>query len=139
MPNFIVKKRPAIGITITVLVLSVVVGIATLPDEVLLEPSTENSQAIQEDIPFVPKADEVSNLVAQAEEKKNAEKTKAELDALKMELEKLKKEISQTQPAAEIPQEVAQVPETPQEEFDSETEGKIISINISDGVGGGDH
>ena len=132
------KKRPAIGITITVLVLSVVVGIATLPDEVLLEPSTENSQVIQ-DIPFVPKADEVSNLVAQAEEKKNAEKTKAELDALKMELEKLKKEISQTQPAAEIPQEVAQVPETPQEEFDSETEGKIISVNISDGVGGGDH
>lgn len=130
------KKRPVIGLTVAVVVLSVIMGIATLPDEVLLEPSAENSQTIQEDIPFVPKIEEVSNLVSESITEKKLEKTKAELDALKNEFEQLKKEINEPKPASEIPEEVTQVSETPDEEFDNPSEGKVISINLKDGVGG---
>ena len=61
------KKRGIIGIGITFLVLSIIVGIASLPDEVLLESSTnENSQTLSEDFESVPTMDEISNFVSES-------------------------------------------------------------------------
>jgi len=131
-----VKRHPIIGLSITALVLSVIIGIASLPDEVLLEsPTNENSQTLSEDIQSVPTMEQVSNLDSESKHEKNMDKTNAELNALKMELDKLKKELNQIKSVSEIPEEVLEVSETEDEPLEDQLEGRIISVNLRDGVG----
>ena len=81
------KKRPVIGISITVLVLAVVIGIASLPDEVLIDStSIENSKTLPEDTPIVPTLEESQDFIANSNAQKNLDDAKAEIDALKNEM-----------------------------------------------------
>jgi predicted nuclease with TOPRIM domain len=133
---YIVKKRRIIGIGVPFLVLSIIVGIASLPDEVLLESSTnENSQILSENIQSVPTIEQVSDLVQETESEKKIEKTNAELNALKKELDKLKKEITQLKTGSEIPEEISETSETVDEELEDQPDGNVIRVSISDGVG----
>jgi len=133
---YMVKKRRIIGIGVPFLVLSIIVGIASLPDEVLLEPSTnENSQIYSENIQSVPTMEQVSDLVQETESEKKIEKTNAELNALKKELDKLKKEITQLKAGSQIPEEISETSETVDEELEDQPDGNVIRVIISDGVG----
>lgn len=77
------KKRPAIGLTVTVLVLSVIIGIASLPDEVLIEPSAiEGTQTNTEAVPPLEKSQE---FIANAVTEKDLNAAKTEIDTLKQE------------------------------------------------------
>ena len=133
---YMVKKRRIIGIGVPFLVLSIIVGIASLPDEVLLESSTnENSQILLENIQSVPTMEQVSDLVQETESEKKIEKTNAELNALKKELDKLKKEITQLKTGSEIPEEISETSETVDAELEDQPDGNVIRVIISDGVG----
>ncbi len=133
---YIVKKRRIIGIGVPFLVLSIIVGIASLPDEVLLESSTnENSQILSENIQSVPTIEQVSDLVQETESEKKIEKTNAELNALKKELDNLKTEITQLKTGSEIPEEISETSETVDEELEDQPDGNVIRVSISDGVG----
>ena len=82
------KKLPAIGISITVLALSVIIGIASLPDEVLSNPSSvENPQTIPEDIPIVPTLEETQDFISSSDAQKKIDDANAELNSLKKKLE----------------------------------------------------
>lgn len=130
------KRRPAIGLGITALVLSILFGIASLPDEVLIESSTvENSQTLPDDMPFVPTIEDVSDLVPESVPKKNTDNTNVELNALKNELDQLKKEIKQLKTVSDIPEEISQVSETEDEQLQEPTGSNVITVSISDGVG----
>ena len=140
------KKRGIISIGITFLVLSIIVGIASLPDEVLLESSTnENSQNVPEDIQLIPTEEEMSNFVSEPKSQKNMEKINAEINSLKKEIDELKKELNYSKTSSDIPEEVLQVTEmenkelkvseTKNKELEDESDGKVITVNISDGVG----
>ena len=88
------KKRPAIGLSITVLVLAVIIGIASLPDEVLIDsPSIENSKTLPEDIPLVPTLEESQDFISNYDTQKNLDDAKAEIDTLKNEMIELKNEL----------------------------------------------
>jgi len=133
------KKRGIIGIGITFLVLSVIIGIATLPDEVLIESTTvENSQTMS-DAQAVPINEEINNFIIKSEVDKNLENAKAELDALKKELRELKKDLVELKTASNIleetPTSLESQEEVSEEQSMEETEGKVIRINIKDGVG----
>ena len=131
-----VKKRRIIGIGVPFLVLSIIVGIASLPDEVLLESSTnENSKILSENIQSAPTIEQVSDLVQETESEKKIEKTNAELNALKKELDKLKKEITQLKTSSEIPEEISETSETVDEELEDQPGSNVIRVIISDGVG----
>ena len=52
------KRRAIIGLSIMVLVLAIVFGIASLPDEVLIGPSSQNFQPKSEEFQFVPPNEE---------------------------------------------------------------------------------
>ncbi len=133
---YMVKKRRIIGIGVPFLVLSIIVGIASLPDEVLLESSTnENSQILLENIQSVPTMEQVSDLVQETESEKKIEKTNAELNALKKELDKLKKEITHLKTGSEIPEEISETSETVDAELEDQPDGNVIRVIISDGVG----
>jgi len=133
---YIVKKRRIISIGVPFLVLSIIVGIASLPDEVLLESSTnENSQILSENIQSVPTIEQVSDLVQETESEKKIEKTNAELNALKKELDNLKTEITQLKTGSEIPEEISETSETVDEELEDQPDGNVIRVSISDGVG----
>ncbi len=133
------KKRGIIGIGITFLVLSVIIGIASLPDEVLIESTTvENSQTMS-DAQAVPINEEINNFIIKSEVDKNLENAKAELDALKKELRELKKDLVELKTASNIleetPTSLESQEEVSEEQSMEETEGKVIRINIKDGVG----
>ena len=133
------KKRPAIGVSIAVLVLSVIIGIASLPDEVLIDPSSvENIQTTKEEIPIVPALEESHALISNSNEQLKLDDTKTELDALKKEMSDLKNDLVDLKINSQIPVETLIIPEvkdvTP--DVDSEkSQGKVIKINIKDGVG----
>jgi len=142
------KKRPVIGLSITVLVLSVIIGIASLPDEVLIDPSSiENTQTLPEDIPLVPTLEEAQDFISNSDAQKNLDDTKAELDALKKEMSELKNELVDLKINSQIPDEiltttgvkdvVSKVDSQGESQMDSqeESQGKVITINIKDGVG----
>ncbi len=133
------KKRGIIVIGITFLVLSVIIGIASLPDEVLIESTTvENSQTMS-DAQAVPINEEINNFIIKSEVDKNLENAKAELDALKKELRELKKDLVELKTASNIleetPTSLESQEEVSEEQSMEETEGKVIRINIKDGVG----
>ena len=133
------KKRPVIGLTITVLALSVIIGIASLPDEVLIDPSSiDNTQTLPEDIPIVPTLEEAQDFVANSDAQKKIDDTNAELDALKKEMRELKNELVELKINSQVPDEILPTPEAEDvaPEVDSEeSQGKVIKINIKDGVG----
>jgi len=133
------KKRGIIVIGITFLVLSVIIGIASLPDEVLIESTNvENSQTMS-DAQAVPINEEINNFIIKSEVDKNLENAKAELDALKKELRELKKDLVELKTASNIleetPTSLESQEEVSEEQSMEETEGKVIRINIKDGVG----
>ena len=140
------KKRPVIGLSITVLVLSVIIGIASLPDEVLIDPSSiENTQTLPEDIPLVPTLEESQDFISNSDAQKNLDDTKAELDSLKKEMIELQNELVlkiNSQVPEEIPT-IAEVedvaPEVDSEESQvdpqEEPKGKVIKVSMKDGVG----
>ena len=122
------KRRPIIGLSITAFVLSAIIGIASLPDEVLLESSTiENSQTLPEEIQSVPTMEEVSGFVSESEVEKKVEKTNAELNALKRELDQLKKEINRIKVVSDVPEEFSEISETTHEELENQSEGRVIT------------
>ena len=132
------KKRPVIGLSLTVLVLSVIIGIASLPDEVLIDPSSiENTQTLPEDIPLVPTLEESQDF-SNSDAQKNLDDTKAELDALKKEMIELQNELVALKINSQVPDEIPTITEVKDvaPEVDSEeSQGKVIKINIKDGVG----
>ena len=142
------KKRPVIGISITVLVLAVVIGIASLPDEVLIDStSIENSKTLPEDTPIVPTLEESQDFIANSNAQKNLDDAKAEIDALKNEMSKLQNELVELKTTPQVPEE--NLPAAPvedvapkeasqeksQEDTQVESQGKVIKVSIQDGVG----
>ena len=132
------KRRPVIGLSITVLVLSVIIGIASLPDEVLIDHSSiENSQTLPEDIPIVPTLEESQDFT-NSDAQKNLDDTKAELDALKKEMSALKNELVELKINSQVIEEnltITEVEDVAPEVDSEESQGKVIKINIKDGVG----
>jgi len=134
------KKRPVIGLSITVLVLSVIIGIASLPDEVLIDPSSiENSQTLPEDIPLVPTLEESQDFISNSDAQKNMDDTKTELDALKKEMSALKNQLVELKITSQVIEENLTITEVedvaPKVDSQEESQGKVIKINIKDGVG----
>jgi len=134
------KKRPFIGLSITVLVLSVIIGIASLPDEVLIDSSSlENSQILPEDIPLVPTVEESQDFISNSDAQKNIDNTKAELDALKKEMTVLKNELVDLKINSQVPEEnlpIASVEDVaPKVDSQEKSQGQVFTINIKDGVG----
>ena len=133
------KKRPAIGVSIAVLVLSVIIGIASLPDEVLSNPSSvENPQTIPEDIPIVPTLEETQDFISSSDAQKKIDDANAELNSLKKEIRELKNELVDLKINPQVPEETLTITEveavTPKVNSE-ESQGKVIKINIKDGVG----
>ena len=132
------KRRPVIGLSITVLVLSVIIGIASLPDEVLIDPSSiENSQTLPEDIPIVPTLEEPQDFT-NSDAQKNLDDTKAELDALTKEMSALKNELVELKINSQVPEEnltITEVEDVAPKVDSEESQGKVFKINLNDGVG----
>ena len=133
------KKGPVIGLTVTVLVLSVIIGIASLPDEVLIDSSAiENTQTTTEEIPIVPALEESHALISNSNEQIKFDDTKAELDALKKEMSDLKNDLVELKTDSKVPDETPAVKvedASPKVDSQEESEGKVITVNIHDGVG----
>ena len=133
------KKRPVIGLTITVLILSVIIGIASLPDEVLIDPSSiESTQTMPEDIPIVPTLEEAQDFVANSDAQKKIDNTNAELDALKKEMSVLKNELVDLKINSEVSEEnltITEVEDVTPAVDSEESQGKVIKVSINDGVG----
>jgi hypothetical protein len=134
------KKRPAIGLAVSVLILSVIIGIASLPDEVLNEPSTiEGTQTTPENTPLVPTLEESQKFVANAVVEKDMDAAKAEIDALKQDMKKLQNELVELKTDSQAPDTANEVTEVkdmpPKADSEENSEGKVITINIKDGVG----
>ena len=133
------KKGPVIGLTVGVLVLSVIIGIASLPDEVLIDSSAiENTQATKEEIPIVPTLEESHALISNSNEQIKFDDTKAELDALKKEMSDLKNDLVELKTDSKVPDEkpAPKVEDaSPKVDSQKESEGKVITVNIKDGVG----
>ena len=129
------KKRGIIVIGITFLVLSVIIGIASLPDEVLIESTTvENSQTMS-DAQDIPPNEEINDFIIKSDVDKNLENTKAELDALKKELRELKNELSNLKIDRGVLEEETTVVDAEDDSPENQTEGKVITVNLKDGVG----
>ena len=134
------KRRPVIGLSITVLVLSVIIGIASLPDEVLIDStSIENSQTLPEDIPLVPTLEESQDFISNSDAQKNMDGTKAKLDALTKEMRALKNELVELKINSQVPEENLTITEvedvTPKVDSQEESQGRVIKITMKDGVG----
>ncbi len=134
------KKRPAIGLTVSVLVLSVIIGIASLPDEVLIDSSEiQSTQTTPEEVTLVPTLEESQEFIANAVSEKNMDAAKAEIDALKTEMSKLQNELVELKTDSQVPDEPVEVTEEkvmpPKADTQGKSEGKVITVNIKDGVG----
>lgn len=115
------KKGVAIGIGLSIIVVAIIVGIASLPDEVLIEnPSLETS----ENLPQSEEQIEVPTVEPVVEES-------AETSVQPPAEEPIVEESAETpvQPPAEEP-----VVEEPAEESDD----NVIKVEIRDGIGSGD-
>ena len=134
------KKRPAIGLVIGVLVLAVVFGIASLPDDVLVESSEiESAKPVADDNPSATALAESQKFIANAVTEKNLDAAKAEIDALKQEMQKLQNEIvelkTDSQDKDESQKDTVEKEMPPPKDSTSETGGKVIKVKIDDGVG----
>ncbi len=129
------KRRAIIGLSIMVLVLAIVFGIASLPDEVLLGPSSQNFQPKSEEFQFVPPNEESETIENSEPVLTMSEKTTFQLEELRNEVQELKKELTELKIDSNLNGEILPN-EDPQEVFsDEEGEGKMIRISLKDGVG----
>jgi len=133
------KRRTIIGLSVTILALSVIIGIASLPDEVLIEStSVDNSQTLPEEI-LLPTQEDIQEDISDINDKKDIDITKTEIDTLKKEITDLKKEIVQIKINSDVPKDVSTITENEDVSNDknshNETEGKVITVSIKDGVG----
>jgi uncharacterized membrane protein (DUF106 family) len=131
------KRRSIVGLSVTILVLSIIIGIASLPDEVLIESSTtDNSPTLPEEI--IAPTKEVQETITEISDNKNTDIAKAEIDALKKEITELKNEVGQIKTDSKDPQDIPKITEekdTTVKNSDDVSQGKVITVNISDGVG----
>jgi len=127
-----VKKSKVIGLSILLVVLATVFGIASIPDEVLSESnSVETTQNIPR--PVIIESDvtkENSDELQREVKELNSQNAimEAELEAIKTESKVLEPESLTLEDPAII--------EEPK--IIEEKKGKVIRIEINDGVGGGD-
>lgn len=132
------KRRPIIGISVAILVLSIIIGIASLPDEVLIKTSTiDNSDTLPEEI-ILPTKEESQMSIPDLADNKNIDAAKAEIDALKKEITELKNEIVQIKTDSEVSQDIPILTEEKNKTVENSqdtSQGKVITISISDGVG----
>lgn len=133
------KRRTIIGLSVTILALSVIIGIASLPDEVLIKSSSvDNSQTLPEET-LLPTQEDIQEAISDINNKKDTESTKTEIDTLKKEITDLKKEIVQIKINSDVPKDVSTITEKEDVLDDknsyNETEGKVITVSIKDGVG----
>lgn len=114
------RKGAAIGIGVTVIVFSIMVGIASLPDEVLLEPSPfESSQN-------PPEAEKVSTIdVSEAAGKISIPEEEPQV-------------VEQKTPVVEVSSVAEEEPDIAEKDAVAQTQGKKIKVTVSDGVGAGD-
>ncbi len=110
------KKGKGIGIGVAVIALAIVFGIASLPDEVLLE---SPQLGTSENIP--------SEMISL-----NAAPMIVEEPVLEV-VEEPIEEVVEEAPVLEVVEEPIEVVEEP--ESPDESEGKIITVTINDGVG----
>lgn len=134
------KKRPAIGLSVIVLVLSVVIGIASLPDDVLIDSSEiKNTQTTPTSISQTPALEESQQFIANAVAEKNIDAAKAEIDALKQEMKKLQSELvelkTDSQEQDKLPEKTVEKQTPPQKDTSDKSGGKVIKVKIDDGVG----
>ena len=130
------KKRRVIGLCVTALILSVIIGIASLPDEVLIKStSVENSQTPPKDIQFVPTKEEFQESIPVSVVEKNSEYTNAEIDALKNEIKELKNELVELKLNSGTPEVVPTITKEENVTDKEESQGKVITIKMKDGVG----
>jgi len=119
------KKGKAAGIGITVIVAAIVFGIASLPDEVLLETPI----AASENIPTETFLTEFQpEIISSEEQTVEAEPVESE----PVEAEPVEAEPVESEPVESEPVESEPVEAEPEEE---EAEGKVITVIINDGVG----
>jgi hypothetical protein len=133
-----VKRRSIIGLSVTILALSVIIGIASLPDEVLIESSSvDNSPTTPEEIDALSK-EEIQEIIPEVLDNKSTDTTKAQIDALKKEITELKNELVQIKTDSEGPQNIPIIAEEKNQTDENSqdiSQGKVITISISDGVG----
>jgi len=134
-----VKRRTIIGSSVAILALSIITGIASLPDEVLIESSSVNdSQTLPEEI-LVPTKEEIQEEpITEILDDKNIDAAKTELDALKKEITELKNEIVQIKTNEVEPQDMPKITEEKDQTVENSqdvSQGKVFTISISDGVG----
>jgi len=127
-----VKKAKVIGLSISLVVLATVFGIASIPDEALSESnSVETTQNIPRPISI---PSDVS--------KENSEELKREVKELKNQNAIMKAELEAIKTESKVLEPVSLTLEDPaiieESEIIEETKGKVIRIEINDGVGGGD-
>ena len=135
-----VKKRGAIGIAVTVLVFSIILGIASLPDEVLEEssfgqPQTQipvnqvgpsGSASIEKPMNSIPQSQETNPpVIAPIEIQTNSQTPSIQKSDLPEE-ETVSQSEQQNPPQKEEP------------ENEDESKPNLIKIELSDGVGAGD-
>lgn len=129
------KRRSIIGLSIIVAVLATVFGIASLPDEVLIGPSSQNFQPESEEFQFVPLNEESETIENSELVLTKSEKTTSELEELRNDLQELKKELTELKIDSNLNDKILPDVE-PEEVFsDEESEGKMIRISLKDGVG----
>jgi len=134
-----VKRRSIIWLSIAGLVFSVIIGIASLPDEVLIKSSSiDNSLTLPEEI-IVPANEEIQGPISDTIDMKNIGAANSEIDALKKEISELKNEVMQVKTNSGIPVDIPEIDEVKdvaaEENSDEKSEGRIITISIKDGVG----
>jgi hypothetical protein len=133
-----VKRRTIIGLSVTILALSVIIGIASLPDEVLIESSSvDNSLTTPKEI-LLPSKEEIQEIIPDVLDNESPDTTKAEIDALKKEITELKNELVQIKTDSEVPQDIPVITEEKNQTVENSqdtSQGKVITVSISDGVG----
>ncbi len=114
------RKGVVIGVTTTVIVLSIMVGIASLPDEVLLEPS-----------PFETPQNSVATQTTSTSISEEGGKVAIQEPVVQEE-----PEVAQEEPevAQEEPEVAQEEPEVAQEDGEEE-KGKTIKVSVHDGAG----
>jgi len=127
-----VKKAKVIGLSISLVVLATVFGIASIPDEALSESnSVETTQNI-------PRPISIPSDVT----KENSEELKREVKELKNQNAIMKAELEAIKTESKVLEPVSLTLEDPaiieEPKIIEETKGKVIRIEINDGVGGGD-
>ena len=137
------KRRSIIGLSVGVLVFSVLFGIASLPDGVL-ESSTsvaaENAELEVNELQVTETPQEVALGPPIQESLENAQEIselKKEILALQAEIDSVKANEAQVLSQEVTEPEVQQVEEQPDQEPEQteDSEGKVIRVGLNDGVG----